>query len=84
MKINAEDVQAVESHLLGRDTEERRKRYTMGAFPRSDKVKDLNERYRWDLWWELPRDVRYAVSDHTPDMTSAHTDTMLRKLIPAL
>lgn len=59
------------------DTQERRYRYQNGLFPRADRVKDLNIRYRYDLMYEsnayklLPVEAR-------------NVDTALRRIIPDL
>jgi hypothetical protein len=72
-------------HVAPLDTPERRVSYLTGDFPRSDQVKDLDKRYRWDLYW-------YAVrcSHNLPDTINdagyddAHLDTALRSIVPLL
>lgn len=61
------------------DTEETRERYRLGQFPRSERVRDLDKRYRWDLF--------YAVHgfDIMPDgIADSHIDTALRRIVAPL
>ena len=69
------------------DTPERRAAYADGDFPRADRVKDLNLRYRWDLYWASKinnsNEMREA---YTPrdGINDAHLDTALRSIVPNL
>jgi len=53
-------------------------KYVAGDFPRADRCKDLNVRFRWDLFWAS------GVSSemYQADLTDAHIDTALRKIVP--
>lgn len=82
MKISAEHVEAIRSAIAPFDTEERRANYRAGAFPRSELVKDLNKRYRWDLFWTTGSHVRSPL--YTGDYNDAHIDTALRSIVPPL
>lgn len=57
--------------------------YRNGDFPRSDRVKDLNMRFRWDLFWSVTGKHHaaplYADYDYLDD---SHIDTALRRLVP--
>jgi hypothetical protein len=81
MKIPLAEVEAVRAALAPLDTDERRDRYRTGKFPRSTSVRDLDVRYRWDLYWAaggynlLPTSAHYL---------AAHIDTMLRRIVPPL
>ena len=79
-KIHGKALDEMREALRPLDTPERRERYRKGEFPRADKVKDLDKRYRWDLWWdcELAGHFKYE------DMTDAHIDTALRSIVPKL
>lgn len=78
-RINGDDLETMRAAIAPLDTEELRARYRAGDFIRADKVHDLNKRYRWDLLWQaggsriIPNDV-----------TDAHIDTALRKIVAPL
>lgn len=82
--ISKEYVATVAEAVAVLDTEDTRARYRAGDFPRADVTQDVNKRYRWDLWWSIPREVRYGVLDAHPGVLDSHLDTMLRKVVPAL
>lgn len=59
--------------------------YIAGEFPRADLCKDVNKRFRWDLFFSIDADWRrdfmsevYAYCDDT------HLDTALRAIVPPL
>ena len=78
-KITDIDVNKMGDAIHPLDTETVRDAYRRGDFPRAEMVKDLDRRYRWDLLWAaggwriIPNDV-----------TDAHIDTALRKIVPVL
>lgn len=75
-------VEAMRERIAALDTEERRERYRNGDFPRAHAVRDLDVRYRWDLFWHShSNDLVYAVHDNILD---AHIDTALRKIVSPL
>jgi hypothetical protein len=80
MKVIPEHVKAMESLIAPFDTEERREVYRNGQFPRADLVKDVNHRYRWDLFYmaKAYRGMGDAEYDNT------HIDTALRSIVPKL
>jgi hypothetical protein len=86
MKITAEHLQVMRDAIVPLDTEEARATYRSGDFPRADQVKDLDERYRWDLFWRawengsLTRDGLVTVA-HYKD---SHIDTALRFIVSPL
>lgn len=80
-KIQGEDLQKLRDAIAPLDSTEIREAYRTGAFPRSELVKDLNVRYRWDLFWAVKG---YQLFGHGHDYTSAHIDTALRGIVPAL
>jgi hypothetical protein len=65
------------------DTPERRDDYRNGRFDRADRVKDLDKRYRWDLFWQAWR-TNHNVSLHLQGYNDAHIDTALRSMVPTL
>lgn len=52
MKVIPADRKKIAALIELLDTPERRKKYSMLNFPRSNRVTDLNKRYRWDLFWD--------------------------------
>ena len=79
MKLTKEH-QELLAGITALDTETLRDYYRKGKYHNTDKVKDLNKRYRWDLLWLLKLDLteiyKYANDDHI--------DTVLRKLVKPL
>lgn len=63
------------------DTNFLRQLYTEGDFPRPEPVKDLDKRYRWDLYAAARHMIGYDVDVFPEDTTNAHIDTLLRKLV---
>lgn len=68
------------------DMERERARYEARDIPRADCVKDIDTRFRWDLYWAANRSVDNALSDATTreQLTNAHINTALRQLVPPL
>lgn len=83
MKFPAEQFGQLSEAIAEFDTPERRSRYLAGDFPRSDSTKDLNMRYRWDLYWVArPTFPREWMRDM--GLIDSHIDTALRKIVPLL
>lgn len=78
MRVSAGDLELLREQVSLLDTPERRARYLAGDFPRADRVRDLDTRYRWDLFWDSIR--RFELSGYT----NAHIDTALRRVVPPL
>ena len=81
MKASAELRAAVAAAITPVDTEQIRDRYRTGDYPRADRTKDVNVRYRWDLYWHAQAT---AGPFHTVGLNSAHIDTMLRAIVAPL
>lgn len=79
MKVTQEHFEILKAAVSPLDTEELRKRYLAGDFPRANLVQDLDMRYRWDLLWASGARPTFG-----SDITSAHIDTALRKIVPPL
>lgn len=80
MRVTPEQLEAMRQRIARLDTEPIRQAYRDGMFPRAGLVKDLDKRYRWDLFYaskasEVTRDS---------DLTMAHIDTALRKIVAPL
>ncbi len=81
MKVTPDDLANLRAAVAPLDTDARRARYMGGEFPRAALVKDLEFRYRWDLFWEAQGMERMAGGGRYAD---AHIDTALRKIVPPL
>lgn len=83
MKVTENHVAVLSAAIAPLDTSERRAQYRAGKFPRAGAVKDLDKRYRWDLFWaafNVPNmDVRAILA--TGDYNDAHIDTALRTIV---
>ena len=67
------------------NTEKNRQAYRDGLFPRADKVKDLNQRFRFDILYALPSDVRKDFYDKAYKLgNDTHVNSLLKSLIPDL
>lgn len=83
MKITPEHFAALKALVGPADTPERRALYLAGKYHNADRTKDLDMRYRWDLYHAT---VKYdawtkAVYEYANDN---HIDTALRAIVPPL
>ena len=83
MKASAEFEGMVRAAIVGIDTEQVREEYRQGRFARADKVKDLDRRYRWDLFWAAGGTRLLAQADQE-GLYDSHIDTVLRKVVRPL
>ena len=83
MRIGPAAVQALAEAIAIFDIAERREVYRSGAFPRSEAVKDLDRRYRWDLFW-LVQGTSILLAHTEGDLLDSHIDTALRQIVPPL
>jgi hypothetical protein len=83
MKATPQQLSTVREALAPLDTPERRARYRSGDFPNADKVRDLDTRYRWDTYY-LAVDSGALTYDTLRNLNGAHTETVLRRIVPAL
>ncbi len=86
MKLTLDQVEAMRERVAPLDTAERRQAYREGRFPRAEAVKDLDMRYRWDLYYAgRVSDVLDRWSGGDDDgLKDAHIDTALRRIVPPL
>ena len=84
MKIERSDLAVLRAHVGKYDRPELRERYRRGDFPRSDRVRDLDKRYRWDIWWAIFHDEREFADRLYGYMNSDHIDTALRRCVASL
>lgn len=66
---------------LGLDWQTIIEAYEAGQFPRSEHVKDLNKRFRWDLAWAFLKDDLQVLYE---GYTDAHIDTALQSIVPTI
>lgn len=76
MKVSKDDIATLRTAIEKIDTLELRDKYARGDYPRSELTKDLNKRYRWDLYW--------ACGVNLDGYLDAHIDTALRSVVPAI
>lgn len=81
MKMTTQHFDALKAAIEPLDTTERRAAYLEGRFPRSDKVKYLDTRYRWDLFWAVKG---YQIFGDRHSYETSHIDTVLRRIVAAL
>lgn len=88
MTLKLENLRStVEPLLLAVDLNEYRKRYRALDIPRAGAVKDINKRYRWDLFnYAVTGAVRAQFFDavYGSGANDTHTDSLLRSIVPAL
>ena len=86
MKLTPVQVEAMRERIAPLDTAERRQAYREGRFPRAEAVKDLDMRYRWDLYHAARvADVFHTgIGGEDAGLPDAHIDTGLRRIVPAL
>ncbi len=88
MKLSADIVQAIRERIEPLDTNETRQAYREGRFPRADRVRDLDMRYRWDLFYAARgSDIVEPDAGRIIDsrgITTDHIDTALRRIVAPL
>ena len=80
MRVSADILETMRERIAPLDTPERRAIYLSGQFPRADAVKDLDVRYRWDLFYIVKG---YEIVGRG-ELTSDHIDTALRRVVSPL
>lgn len=84
MKIKPEHVETIKGFVSPLDTSERRQRYINGDFPNSASTKDLDKRYRWDLFYANPASAPFACDVLYKYSHDEHIDTALRSIVKPL
>jgi hypothetical protein len=87
MKASTELRAAAATAMTALDTEATRTAYLNGDFPRSESVKDLDKRYRWDLFWAAINTTKTAEiigKVRSEELDDTHIDTMLRSIVTPL
>lgn len=80
MKMSAATFDALADAIRPLDTDARRAAYRAGYFPRAESVRDLDTRYRFDLYYMVQG---WRVTDGE-DLTDSHLETALRRIVPPL
>lgn len=88
MALKLEELRSIISPAIEAvDIEAHRVRYRALDIPRAESVKDIDKRYRWDLFWfSVTGDVRTQYFDGVKRLggNDTHTDSLLRSIVPAL
>ena len=85
-KIPAGTVDRMREAIMQLDTAEVRHAYATGNYPRAERTKDVNTRYRWDLFHAARSRglIPWDLFDEIDGVNDAHIDTALRGIVPAL
>ena len=83
MKIKPEHLEEMRKFIAPIDTEERREQYRKGDFPRAEAVKDLNKRYRWDLF-NVSVSAKWVCNVLYKYSHDEHIETALRSIVKPL
>lgn len=80
MRIHDTDYAALAAAVQPHDKPEHRGRYQAGNFPRADRCKDKDKRYRWDLLYLSG----FQLGPLYSYLNDEHIDTALRRIVPPL
>lgn len=81
MKMTPEHFATLQAACEPLNTEGNRAAYRNGAFPRADRCRDVNKRFRWDVLYASKVDCRPF---YDAGLNDEHIDTALRRIIPTL
>lgn len=84
MKMTAALYDWLRAEIERFDTETRRAAYREGRYPRADRTRDLNLRYRWDLLWAVHGMLPDALRGELNELRDTHIDTALRRIVAQL
>ena len=76
----------IEQQVRAFDIERNRDVYLSREIPNADMVHDINKRFRWDILWAIPRDVRQPFFDKAKALggNDKHIDSLLKSLVAEL
>ena len=76
----------IEQQVQGYNTESNRAVYKSGKILRYEAVQDIDRRFRWDILWAIPRDVRQPFFDEAKKLggNDNHIDSLLKSLVAEL
>jgi hypothetical protein len=81
MKLDRDTLDRMRDAIAPLDTPQTRERYRAGDFPRADRVRDLDKRYRWDIYYAAGG---YRLHPEDDSITDAHIYTALKRIVPSL
>ncbi len=86
MKFPADKFEQLKTWIESAETDEIREAYRSGNIPRADAVKDINKRYRWDLYWHVlnQHDRDHTWREFTSELNDSHIDTALKRIVRPL
>lgn len=84
MKMSPALFDWLRTEIARHDTDARRAAYREGRFPRADRTRDLDLRYRWDLLWAVHGALPDALRRDLDDLSDSHIDTALRRIVAQL
>lgn len=89
LKITPDDLAALKAAVAPLDTAERRQAYIENNFPRADRTKDKDMRYRWDLLYASQLRIGDGVGmqgdlNLYAYLNSDHIDSALRSFVKPL
>lgn len=75
----------IEPYILALNTEQNRQLYKDGNFHNADKVKDINTRFRFDILYAIPSNVRNDFYSKAYKIgNDNHVNSLLKSLIKDL
>ena len=84
MKMTAALYDWLHAEIERHDTDSRRAAYREGRYPRADRTKDVNLRYRWDLLWAVHGQLPDTLRGELNELHDTHIDTALRRIVAQL
>ena len=84
MKMTAALYDWLRAEIARIDTDTRRAAYREGRYPRADRTRDLNMRYRWDLLWAVHGLLPDTLRGELNELHDTHIDTALRRIVAQL
>ena len=83
MKVTPSDLATMRDLIAPLDNDANRAVYRSGQYPRADVTRDVDKRYRWDLFHAA---CGWKVACHLYDAgcNDAHIDTALRSIVAPL
>ena len=84
MKMSIPTFDSLRDAVQRADTDHWRTAYREGRYPRSERTRDVNLRYRWDLLWSVMGRLPDAARCEINTLKDDHIDTALRRIVPCL
>jgi hypothetical protein len=84
MKMSPALFDWLRTEIARHDTGARRAAYREGRYPRAERTRDLDLRYRWDLLWTVHGALPGALRAELNDLSDSHIDTALRRIVAQL